>query len=126
MAVSEVAEDFRDAFRRLFFLLVLVSTAHAGLDECFTLFHESLSHVFREPFLAAPASYWYRLSQAHNRDASSSLLSPIEAPMVDLAYGKSRRETTVPPPLRFAQLGDANTRVFRLRRPSQSDASTYW
>ena len=87
MAVSEVVEDFRDAFRRLFFLLVLVSTAHAGLDDCFTLFHESLSHVFREPFLAAPASYWYRLSQAHHLDASS--LSPVEAPMVDLAHGKT-------------------------------------
>ena len=130
MAVSGVAEDFRGAFRRLFFLLVLVSGAAAvhagGLNECYERLYESLNHVIREPFLAAPASYWYRLSQAHNRDASSLLLSPIEAPMVDLAYGKSHRETTVPPPLRLAQLGDANTRVFRLRRPSQSHASIYW
>ena len=91
MAVSEVAEDFRGAFRRLFFLLVLVSgaaAAHAsGFNECYELFHESLNHVFREPFLAAPASYWYRLSQAHHLDASS--LSPVEAPMVDLAHGKT-------------------------------------
>ena len=102
MAVSGVAEDFRGAFRRLFFLLVLVSGAAAvhagGLNECYERLYESLNHVIREPFLAAPASYWYRLSQAHNRDASSLLLSPIEAPMVDLAYGKSHRETTVPPP----------------------------
>lgn len=99
MAVSRVAEGSSKgedgAFGRLLFLLLLVCSASAGINECYELFNESLSYALlrREPFLAAPASYWYRFSSVHHhhhhrQDATSMrMMRPMETPMVDYAYG---------------------------------------
>lgn len=99
MAVSRVAEGSSKgedgAFGRLLFLLLLVCSASAGINECYELFNESLSYALlrREPFLAAPASYWYRFSPVHHhhhhrQDATSMrMMRPMETPMVDYAYG---------------------------------------
>lgn len=81
---------------RLLFLLLLVYSASAGINECYELLNESLSGyvpLLQEPFLAPAASYWYRFSKAHH-DAASMMM--MEAPMADFAYGTLSTDPRAP------------------------------